>query len=159
MASASPQVERRSDSRAVLVAGFTAGTVDVGAAALIYWRNPLLILQTIACGVLGPASFTGGTRTAALGLGLQWAMSVVIAAIYLLAATLFPVFRRAWVKGGLLGGAVIFLVMNYVVLPLSAVGRGPRFTAAKFCENLLAMFLFGLMIAFFLRRSPNPRGP
>ena len=157
--SLSPQVEWRSDAGAVIAGGFIAGTIDVGAASLIYWRDPVLILQTIACGVLGPASFSGGLRSAALGLGLQWAMSLFIAAIYLLAVTLIPVFRGAWIKGGLLGGGVTFLVMNYVVLPLSAVGRGPRFTAPKFLENLLAMFLFGLIIAFLLRTRPNPNNP
>jgi hypothetical protein len=155
----SPQQEPRSSVRGAIAGGLIAGTVDIGAASLIYWRDPGLILRTIASGVLGPASFTGGTGSAALGLGLQWAMSLIIAAIYLMAASLLPFFRRAWVRGGLLAGAVTFVVMNYVVLPLSAVGRGPRFTAQLFLENLLAMFLFGLIIAFFVRQSPSARGP
>jgi hypothetical protein len=48
--------------------------------------------------------------------------------------------------------------MNYVVLPLSAVGHRAHFTPKTFVENLLAMLLFGVIIAYFARdtarRSP-----
>ena len=48
---------------------------------------------------------------------------------------------------------IIFFVMNYAVVPLSAWARWPHFTADKFAENLLAMLLFGLIVAFFAQRS------
>jgi hypothetical protein len=57
---------------------------------------------------------------------------------------------------------VIFVVMNYVVVPLSAAPFRPRldfhelltaFTPYKFVANLLAMILFGLIIAFLMRNS------
>jgi len=41
--------------------------------------------------------------------------------------------------------------MNYVVLPLSALGRTPHFTASRLAGNLLAMLLFGVIVAFFAR--------
>ena len=51
-------------------------------------------LQAIASGLLGKASFTGGLNTALFGLVLQWAMSLIIAAIFVLAADRLPVLRR-----------------------------------------------------------------
>lgn len=157
MNSVSPQSSWRLDLRAVVIAGFVAGTIDIGSAALINGQAPGVILQAIASGVLGSASFSEGARSEVIGLGLQWMMALIIAALYVAAANLLPVFRRAWVKGGLLAGVVIFAVMNYVVVPLSAVGRAPRFSASKFCENLLAMFIFGLIIAYCARRDAAPR--
>lgn len=157
MNSVSPQSSWRLDLRAVVIAGFVAGTIDIGSAALINGQAPGVILQAIASGVLGSASFSEGARSEVLGLGLQWMMALIIAALYVAAANLLPVFRRAWVKGGLLSGVVIFAVMNYVVVPLSAVGRAPRFSAPKFCENLVAMFIFGLIIAYCARRDAAPR--
>jgi hypothetical protein len=38
--------------------------------------------------------------------------------------------------------------MNYIVVPLSAVGKSPTVTTTTLVGNLLAMFLFGLVIAF-----------
>jgi hypothetical protein len=57
------------------------------------------------------------------------------------------------VTWGVIYGAVIFVVMNYVVLPLSAWRVMPRFSLLSFAGNLAAMFLFGLIIAFCARRS------
>jgi uncharacterized membrane protein YagU involved in acid resistance len=58
---------------------------------------------------------------------------------------------RHWIGAGVLYGAVVFVVMEYVVVPLSAAGK-PHFTALSLAENLLAMFVFGLIVAFFARR-------
>lgn len=54
---------------------------------------------------------------------------------------------------GLGYGLVTFFFINYVVLPLSALGRAPHFTASRFSENLLSVFLFGLTVAFFAREA------
>ena len=53
------------------------------------------------------------------------------------------------------GAAPIFVVMNYVVLPLSAVGHAPRFRIVHFIEDTLAMLLFGLIVAFSARQRPR----
>jgi hypothetical protein len=143
---------------AILLGGFVAGTIDVGAAALIYQVNPLLILHTIASGLLGRAADGGGADVAALGLVLQWLMSLTIAAIYVFAAQRLAILQRSWVAGGLAYGAGIFFVMNYVVVPLSramAKPHFPHFSPAHFIENLIAMLLFGVIVAFFASRVPH----
>jgi hypothetical protein len=144
---------RRSDLNAILLGGFVAGTIDIAAAVLINMISPVIILRFIAGGLLGRPALSGGTPVALLGLVLQWAMSLIIAAVYVLAARRLPILRRRWIVGGLVYGVVIFFVMNYVVVPLSAWGKWPGFTVEKFAENLVAMLLFGLIIAFFARYS------
>ena len=138
--------------RAILLGAFIAGTIDIGAAALINLVSPVLILHFIAGGLLGKAALAGGTPVALLGLGLQWAMALVIAAVYVVASRWLTILRRLWTLGGLAYGVVIFFVMNYVVVPLSAWARWPRFTIEKFAANMLAMLLFGLIVAYFARR-------
>ena len=130
-----------------------AGTIDIGAACLINGLGLVTILQAIASGVLGRASFHRGLPAAALGLGLQWAMSILVAAIFVTASQLLKLPRRRWIATGLAYGAVTFVVMNYAVLPLSAVRHAPHFTARSLIENMLAMLLFGLIISFFARGS------
>ncbi|HVS76915.1 MAG TPA: hypothetical protein VHE11_08275 [Steroidobacteraceae bacterium] len=142
--------------RAILVGGFVAGTLDIGAAALINRVSPVLIVHYIASGVLGKASFSAGAPAGYLGLVLQWAMSVVIAAIYWLVTARLPRLRERWWLGGLGAGIVIFLVMNFIVMPFSAAPVTlheviARFRPVKGAENLLAMWVFGLIVAFCAR--------
>jgi uncharacterized membrane protein YagU involved in acid resistance len=143
----------------ILLGGLIAGTIDIGAAALINAVNPQVILKAIAGGILGKASFEQGIRAETLGLFLQWGMSLLIAAIFVIIASRVKILRRQWVAAGLAYGVGIFFVMNYVVVPLSAIGHAFHFTTARFMENLLAMLLFGLIIAFFARSAPQSAQP
>ncbi|HJW05943.1 MAG TPA: hypothetical protein VJ527_05535 [Rhodanobacter sp.] len=135
---------------AILYGGFVAGSLDILAAALINRVDPLIIMRAIASGLLGRAAFQGGLPVAMLGLLLQWAMSLLIAAIFVFAARRLAWLGRRWVAAGLLYGVVVFVVMEYVVVPLSAAAK-PHFTALSLLENLLAMELFGLIVAFCAR--------
>jgi hypothetical protein len=138
---------------AILPAGLIAGTLDIGAAALINGRNPLVVLLYISSGLLGKASFQSGLPAVVLGLLLQWLMSLAIAAVYVLASNRFPELKPYWIAGGLVYGVGIFLVMNYAAVPLSEIARLPQFTAWTFGGNLLAMLGFGVLVAFFARNT------
>jgi uncharacterized membrane protein YagU involved in acid resistance len=138
---------------AILLAGLIAGTLDIGAAAFINGRNPLVILLYIASGLLGKVSFQSGLPAVILGLVLQWLMSLIIAAVYVLASNRFPELKPYWIAGGLAYGLGIFLVMNYAVVPLSEVARMPEFTTWTFGGNLLAMLGFGVFVAYVARST------
>jgi hypothetical protein len=142
----------------ILLGGIIAGTVDIGFASLINSAKPTRILLAIASGLLGKSAFDGDWATVGLGLALQWAISITIASIFLVAVEWRPLLKRYWVKAGLAYGVIIFLVMNYVVLPLSAIGHPPHYRVVRFIENVVAMLLFGIIVAFFAReRSPQTR--
>lgn len=136
---------------AVAWGGLVAGTVDIGAASLINGINPMIILRAIASGLLGPGAFQGGAAVSVLGLVLQWGMSLLIAAIFVIAARRMAWMREHWIVSGLAYGVVVFVVMEYVVVPLSAA-RKPHFTPVSLLENVLAMLLFGLIVAYFAQR-------
>jgi uncharacterized membrane protein YagU involved in acid resistance len=139
----------------ILLGGFIAGTIDIGAAALINHASIAVILKAIASGILGNASFEQGIEAEVLGLLLQWAMSILIAAIFVVTASRVSILKRRWLAAGLAYGVSVFFVMNYAVVPLSAVGRIPDFTASRFIANLLAMLLFGVVISFVARSAPT----
>ena len=149
----SPNRPSSSPLRAILLGGFVAGTIDIGAASLISGFSPIRILKIVAGGLLGRSAFDGGPPIAALGMLLQWAMSILIAAIFVLAARRIPALPRNWIASGIAYGVVTYFTMNYVVVPLSALGNGsfPHFDPVKFSENMLAMLVFGLIVAFFAR--------
>jgi hypothetical protein len=141
----------RNDWIAIVVAGLVAGTLDIGAAALINVVSPVRILHFIAGGILGKAALAGGASIAFVGLLLQWAMSLIIAAVYVIASRWLRALRRSWLIAGLCYGVAVFFVMNYVVVPLSAWARIPTFTAVTFAANMAAMLVFGLIVAFSAR--------
>ena len=130
-----------------------AATIDIGVACLLNHRSVPFILHTIAGGLLAQRAYTGGAATALLGLLLQETMGIIIAAIYVLAGRRWVALLRNWVPWGVIYGAVIFVVMNYIVLPLSAWRVIPKFSVLSFFGNLAAMFLFGLIVAFFARHT------
>jgi len=105
--------------------------------------------------LLGKSAFEGGSATVELGLVLQWSMAIIIASIFVVAVRWRPVLKRHWIKAGLAYGVIIFVVMNYVVLPLSAIGHPPGFRVAHFMEDIVAMLLFGMIVAFFARERPG----
>ena len=129
--------------RRVLLGGLIAGRIDIGAAGLISGLGLITILQAVASGVLGRASFRAGLPAAALGLALQWAMSILSAAIFVVASRSLLSLRGRWLAAGVAFGVAIFVVMNYAVLALSAVGHAPHLSARSFAENMLALLSSG----------------
>jgi uncharacterized membrane protein YagU involved in acid resistance len=157
------QQKTRDTLSAIFLGGVIAASIDIGAASLISGRGPAFIMQAIAGGLLGRATFEGGVATVILGGVLQELMGILIAAIYVVASKTISGSLRRWLPSGLAYGVVVFFVMNYVVVPLSALRSTPHFTPQKFAANLAAMLLFGLIVAFFARRlgataEPAPAG-
>jgi hypothetical protein len=136
---------------AILSGGLIAGTLDIGAAALINMLDPRVILRFIAGGLLGKDALQGGAAVEWLGLFLQWGMSLLIAAIFTVAALRLRWLTARPILAGLAYGVVVFVVMNYVVMFFSAWHRINRFAPLPFIENLLAMLLFGLIVSFCAR--------
>jgi hypothetical protein len=145
---------RHSALTAILLGGFIAGTIDIFAASVINHINLVVILHSIASGLLGKNSFYDGWTSAAIGLVLQWAMALVIAAIYVFASRSIPALIRHWIWGGLAYGVGIYFVMNFVVVPSSAAPfKNHPLAMPKAAEDMVAMLLFGLIIAFFSKRA------
>jgi hypothetical protein len=145
---------------AILWGGLTAGVLDILAAFLtlgIRGVSPIRVLQGIASGLVGRASFQGGLPTAALGLLLHFFIATTAAAVYVGASTKLPALvQRPFLFGPLYGVAVYFF-MNYIVLPLSLAGRG-TFTLRAFITGIVVhIFCVGLPIAYFARRGLRRR--
>lgn len=107
-----------------------AGALDL-VFACTFWGlkagvSPVRILQSVAAGLLGKASFTGGANTAALGLALHFLIVLMMAGAYYMVARQWSLlWQRPWLCGAIYGLG-LFAAMNHVVLPLSAAGPGPK---------------------------------
>jgi hypothetical protein len=139
---------------AILVGGLIAATFDIVQVTIFYavkgvdWMR---IPQSVASGLLGKASYSGGLSTALLGYGLHYAMALVMAAVYVLAARHLDILvRRPWLMGTLYGLG-LYGVMTYVVTPLS-MAKGGHFNWPGFIDGVLAHILaVGIPIALAAR--------
>jgi hypothetical protein len=145
----------------VVLAGIVGATCDITYAILYYgWRgiSAERILQTVASGLLGKASYDGGWQTAALGLACHYAIVIVAAAVFWAVARRWDWLRREPITAGLAFGVAIYGFMNFVVLPLSAYPYPLRFPLLTTATGLLVhMVGVGLPIALITRRAhPAP---
>lgn len=145
--------------RTIVAAGLVAGVLDITYAFIIWGLRgvtPLRIGKSIAAGLLGrEAAIAGGAGVGLLGLLLHFIMATIIAAIYYGAARNFRLLVDKAVPCGIAYGLAIYGVMNYVVMPLSAIGStgggGPTYIVIT--GILVHMFLIGLPIALITRRG------
>lgn len=114
---------------------------------------PQVILQSIAAGVLGPDAFAGGTATASLGAFLQFFISCGIAAVFYIACLRWPILFQRPVTYGAIYGAIVYLVMTYVVVPLSQAMPVP-FIPSWFLASVIGhVVLVGLPVALIAHWS------
>lgn len=140
--------------------GLLAGTLDAvdGVAAFgLKGMSAIQVLQYIASGLLGVASFQGGLKTAGLGVLLHYFIAFAVAAVYYAASLKFPPLHVQPWKCGLAYGVAVYLFMNYLVLPLSAVPKNP-FSVALFLNGVIGHAIFvGFAIAWCAHRSATAR--
>ena len=60
---------------------------------------------------------------------------------------------RQWVALGVIHGIAVLLTMNYVILPLSAIGRGIYALETMHIHAFWHIVLVGLPTAFFVSRA------
>lgn len=149
----------RSALRTIVTAGLVAGALDI-AYAFIIWGlrgvTPLRIGRSIATGLVGvEAARAGGVGLGLFGLLLHFIMATIIAAIYYGAARNIRLLVDKAVPCGIAYGLATYGVMNYVVMPLSAIkstgGGGPAYITIT--GILVHMFLIGLPIALITRKG------
>ena len=108
------------------IGGVAGGLLDAIYATVLWGfilgDNPAAVWQSVAAGLLGKASYDGGPATAFLGLALHLCVAFVMALVYVRAARHLPVLLQRPVLMGALYGLVLYTVMNFVVVPLSAIG-------------------------------------
>lgn len=139
----------------MILGGIVLGTTDLvfacTFAALDSGASPVRVFQAVARGVLGTASFQGGAGSAALGVALHYVIATSMALVYYAVSRRYPALARRPIAYGIPYGLLLYLIMNLVVLPLSAVGM-PKFTNTLWVTLSVIMHLvFGVICAVSAR--------
>ena len=145
---------RPSAFKTIVFGGLAIGILDFLDASIFFplyfgisfidvWHGP-------ASGILGrEASRAGGLNTALIGILMHFCVAFSIAAVYFLLARLLPVLVRHAVISGLIFGIAAHFVMQYVVIPLSAIRSFPAWPpVGSLLNSLIGHALFvGLPVA------------
>jgi len=117
---------------AAAVAALIAGALDF-CVVRIYWNHVGIsferIGQSVARGWYGDAAFAGGASTALVGAAFHFAIMFAFMLCYGLAAQRVNSMRRKPFASAVLYGLATFVVMNYVVVPLSRAAHPMKYDA------------------------------
>lgn len=142
--------------RGILLGGFFAGLAD-----FIYpsvktmidggsWMRPW---KGVASGIFGQAAHDGGLGMVVVGIALHFFICLVAAALLYAIASRIRWLPRQWIALGILYGIVFLAVMNYAILPLSAIGRGIYALETIHVTAFFHILLVGWPTAFFVSRA------
>jgi hypothetical protein len=145
----------------VLWIGLLAGTLDI-TDNLIFNQlrgiTPKMVFQYIASGLIGMKAFRGGLASVALGVAVHYGIALIWTGVFYAGTRKLAILSRRPVLSGLVYGGGVYLFMNFIVLPLSAVPH-PRsaITLASRINGVLALLIFiGLPISLLVRRNLTP---
>lgn len=114
----------------IVYGGLAAGVLDFLDASiffpLYYGITVQRVWHGVAAGIYGPdAARQGGWTTALVGIFLHFVIAFGVAAVYYLASRNIPFLIRHPIVSGLIYGVIVNFVMQWVVIPLSAIGPRP----------------------------------
>lgn len=142
--------------QAILWGGTACAVLDATAASLQFGLkgiNPLRIWQGVASGLLGEPAFRRGWVSGGFGLLLHFAISFTFAAAFVEACERVPALASDYWISGPVYGMLVFLVMNLIVVPLSARPKRQRSTPDMIVQLIIHALFVGLPIAIAAKRS------
>ncbi len=147
--------------RYILLGGFFAGLADWIYPTVKFvmdgkpWTQPW---KGVAFGLVGPAARDGGLGMVALGTALHFFIAMAGAAIFYWVVRQAKWLPRNWLLLAVIYGIGILLVMNYVILPLSAIGRGIYPLNELHIHAFVHILLHGLPVGYCVARGLKQAG-
>jgi hypothetical protein len=115
------------------MAGQPATRAWMGVAAALFGKNMTIEI---------------GTPMAAVGAALHFLITISAAAIFYVAAMRQPLLLKHRLTSAVVFGILFFLAMNYVIVPLSLIGRPIFLGASRIARELLThIIVIGLPIS------------
>jgi len=141
--------------KAIMWGGTACGILD-GVAASVQFAlrgiKPLRVWQGVASGLMGDRAFELGWWSGGLGLILHFLIAAIVTTAFVGACAHFPALQQFFWISGPIYGVIVFLVMNLIVVPLSARPERPAPVMVVAVQIVIHMFFVGLPIAMSSNR-------
>ena len=144
-------------ARAAVSSGIV-GNIAIGIylciALPLFFKAPALrLFQWDDSNIVGSSAYGGGWASAAQGLFFDFIVACCWGAGFVILYRLLPMVRRSIVASGLAFGAIVWLVMFFVVVPIGKA-QHPSLAVAALLNAIVAHTLFfGLPVALVVRKS------
>jgi hypothetical protein len=141
---------------AVVLAGTTVGTLDLIYAISIWWLQGVpakVIPLSIASGAVGEAAFAGGGAMIILGAALHYSIALMMAGAFLFATSRWPSLVSRPYRIGAAYGTFLYLLMNFLVVPLSRAPLGRPPVLIAFADLGAHVLLVGIPIVLIASRT------
>jgi hypothetical protein len=134
--------------KTIILTGFIVGVLDILGAIIVYQAEPGRLFRAIASGAFGAgAAFSGGTIMVFWGILFHFVIAFSWTLLYF---KVYPVFPPLWKNKyitGVLYALLVWIVMNKVVIPLSAITPGPFDLTSAIIGASILVVAVGLPIA------------
>lgn len=125
--------------------------MDITAACLQYFINtgkgPEGVLRFIASGVLGKKAFAGGIEMPVTGLLLHYLIAFIFTIFFFWMYPKLNIMQKNRYVTGIVYGAFVWVVMNRLVLPLSAAPPMAFVLKKAIIAMLILIFCIGLPVS------------
>jgi hypothetical protein len=139
-----------------LKSGLMIGVLDAAAASLqAYIMNgvtPDRVFTFVASGAFGQNAYEGGSIIAVIGLVFHFIVAISWTFIFYAAYPKLTILRSNKFVAGMAFGIFIWIVMNFVVIPLSLIGLRPFNAISAIIQIFIHLFVIGVPISYLTNK-------
>ena len=141
----------------ILVAGSIVGALDALAAVthayVLRGTPPAAVWRYVASAVFGKSAGSGGAEMVAWGLLFHLTVAIGWTGLFFVAYPRIRFLSANMIVAGIAYGLFVWLMMNFVVVPLTHITMGPiRLTTGTVLMILIHLFVIGVPISCLARR-------
>jgi hypothetical protein len=139
-----------------LKSGLIIGCLDASAASLQAYMvsgvSPDRVFAFVASGAFGQSAFEGGSIMALIGLFFHFIVAISWTFIFYAAYPKLTILQSNKFFVGMAYGIFIWLIMNFVVIPLSLIGLRPFNLVSASIQIIIHLFVIGVPISYLTNK-------
>ncbi|MFM9839916.1 MAG: hypothetical protein ACKVOQ_16740 [Cyclobacteriaceae bacterium] len=140
----------------VLKSGLIVGAFDAVAASLQAYImrgiTPDKVFTFVASGAFGQSAYEGGSIMALIGLVFHFIIAIGWTFIFYVAFPKLTILQSNKFFVGMAYGIFIWLIMNFVVIPLSLIGLRPFNLVSASIQIIIHLFVIGVPISYLTHK-------
>lgn len=152
----SSYLKNTSFHKAALLSGICIGFADGLAAVLSNFLmkgvSPDRVFKFVASGVFGMKAFTGGLEIVAAGVLFHFLIAMCFTTFFFIVASNYKSLTNSFILSGAVYGIGIWLVMNFIVIPLSNTPPISFQLGAVSVGLLVHIFIIGIPIVWLAKQ-------
>ena len=143
----------------ITLTSFVVGTLDILGAIVVYQTEPGPLFRAIASGAFGAgAAFSGGNIMIFWGILFHFIIAFSWTILFFFVYPMFsPLWKNKYITGALYG-IVVWIAMNMIVIPLSAIAPRPFDVTSAIIGASILVFAVGLPIAILAHEYCSRKG-